>query len=111
MIGIHENKLLKNMYKINIPSVHLKKIIFIPMIAPKLKLEESLSYERPDLKPGQPPNPIQQATVERRKDPKFTTDKNNYEPQKMVKIRILSSVNLDVDFKTRHVRESDQPKA
>ncbi len=40
------------MYKINIPSVHIKKIIFVPMLAPKFKTPESLSYERADLKPA-----------------------------------------------------------
>lgn len=52
MISMHENRLLKNMYKINIPSVHLKKIIFVPMLAHKFKIQESLSYERADLKPA-----------------------------------------------------------
>lgn len=36
-----ESQFIKNMYKINIPPVHLKQKIYIPMIAPKFKATES----------------------------------------------------------------------
>jgi hypothetical protein len=72
---MHENKMLKNMYKINIPSVHLKKIIFVPMLAPKFKAEESLKYETKNLTPGTMDNPIKHATNDSGKNPNFITDK------------------------------------
>lgn len=44
-IDVHENKTMRSMYKINIPKVHIKKIIYVPMIVPKFTIEESLTYE------------------------------------------------------------------
>ena len=65
---------MRNMYKINIPRVHIKKIIYVPMIAPKLTIEESLSYEKRPLNAGLTGLPMKQ-TINGQKNPAFTMNK------------------------------------
>ncbi|CDW72983.1 hormone sensitive [Stylonychia lemnae] len=111
MFLMPDSQFVKNMYKINIPKILLKQKIYVPMLTKKLKVEEAQSYEREDLRPNNFQMPISNQTVERNfKDPSYITDKKLFVQQKMVKIRINSSIPLDVDFKTRKVKEIAIPK-
>jgi hypothetical protein len=72
MFAFTEDAFVKNMFKTNIPGIHLKKNLYVPMIAPRLDMKEALSYENPDLKPKDLIDLEQQQPLQ---DPKFILDK------------------------------------
>ena len=52
LFNFGKNNMARNMYKLNIPNIYQKQVIFVPMITRKLKLEEAISYEKLPLEPG-----------------------------------------------------------
>ena len=100
--SIQENKLAMNMFKLALPRIHIKQIIFVPMITDVLTLQEAVSYEQNPHKTGNILMPIQSVMTEQNVN--FTINRKQFDSKKMVEIRILSSTDLDVNFKTGVVR-------
>lgn len=70
------------MYKINIPNILLKQKIYVPMMTPKLKLEESQMYEDINSRSDRLTFPINEKYCRvHDKDPSYLTDKKLFNRQ------------------------------
>lgn len=98
MFAFSDDTFVKNMFKTYIPGILIKKNLYVPMIAPRLDLDEAISYERPGVKPKTTKD---MTTVTPVQDPTFILDKKLFKSNSMVQVRLLSAVDLDVDFKSR----------
>lgn len=43
--NLQNKKFIKSLYKLNIANIHLKKILYVPMLLPLVTLEETEKYE------------------------------------------------------------------